>query len=466
MSVIVIVADGARPDTLRNALEAGSLPALADLRATGGLFTVTTCAPSVTGPAYTPFLLGRYPAPIGLPGLRWYDRTRRVCKLPGHSRSYVGWEMHAADADLDDRAPTIFELTGSSIAAFTPIARGLRGESRVGMRISTALRLLLTHFRGDVPGWLRIDRDTAHEFARRVLAEGPEFGFAALNGVDKTSHATGHDSPFVLTALQIVDALVAELRDGLQRKNQWHKTHLWIVSDHGHSPVQQHEDLVQLLRDWGFRPRAHPWAYTWRGDIAVMVSGNALAHLYLDLGSRSRRWWPALAAHGEALIQQLLTKDSVDLVLLPHSAARVEIRSRNHGSAMLDIRNDRYSYTPRSGDPLGIGACADLDSDAAHDATAACDYPDGLVQIAALATAERAGDVIISAARQWDFRARYEPIPHVSSHGALHREHMLVPLLLNRLPNRAPRRTVDVFPSALAVLGITPPAELDGESYI
>ena len=32
--------------------------------------------------------------------------------------------------------------------------------------------------------------------------------------------------------------------------------------------------------------------------------------------------------------------------------------------------------------------------------------------------------------------ARYEPIPHVSSHGALHREHMLVPLLLNRVPVR------------------------------
>ena len=78
----------------------------------------------------------------------------------------------------------------------------------------------------------------------------------------------------------------------------------------------------------------------------------------------------------------------------------------------------------------------------------------------------RAREIILSAARDWDFRARYEPIPHVSSHGALHREHMLVPLLVNRPPAREPRRTVDVMPSALAVLGKTIPDGLDGQSFV
>jgi len=54
----------------------------------------------------------------------------------------------------------------------------------------------------------------------------------------------------------------------------------------------------------------------------------------------------------------------------------------------------------------------------------------------------------------------------VSSHGALHREHMLVPLLTNRPVASAPRRTVDVMPSALAALGLELPAELDGASFI
>jgi hypothetical protein len=98
-----------------------------------------------------------------------------------------------------------------------------------------------------------------------------------------------------------------------------------------------------------------------------------------------------------------------------------------------------------------------VDADAAHDACAGSDYPDAVVQIAHLAGAARSGDVIVSAARDWDLRGRYEPIPHVSSHGALHREHMAVPLLVSRPFARAPRRTADVMPSALAALALAVP---------
>jgi hypothetical protein len=101
----------------------------------------------------------------------------------------------------------------------------------------------------------------------------------------------------------------------------------------------------------------------------------------------------------------------------------------------------------------------------AYDATIGSDYPDAMVQLAHLVGSPRSGDVILSASRDWDYRAKYEPIPHVSSHGALHREHMLVPLLLNRAPAVAPRRTVDVMPSALVALGITVPKNLDGVSF-
>jgi hypothetical protein len=117
------------------------------------------------------------------------------------------------------------------------------------------------------------------------------------------------------------------------------------------------------------------------------------------------------------------------------------------------------------GDALGIGEQDSIDETAAYDATIGSDYPDALVQLAHLASASRSGDVILSAAREWDYRARYEPIPHVSSHGALHREHMMVPLLLSRAPSSTPRRTVDVMPSALAALGIPVPGNLDGTSF-
>jgi len=105
-------------------------------------------------------------------------------------------------------------------------------------------------------------------------------------------------------------------------------------------------------------------------------------------------------------------------------------------------------------------------ADEAHDAASTTDYPDSVVQISHLASGARAGDIILSASREWDFRARFEPIRHVSSHGALHREHMLVPVLLSRPSARAPRRTTDVMPSALVALGLDIPGGLDGLSFL
>jgi len=155
----------------------------------------------------------------------------------------------------------------------------------------------------------------------------------------------------------------------------------------------------------------------------------------------------------------------VDLMILPTSQSSCEIHTRDRGVAKLTWSEAVYSYLPQNGDPLDIGEQLALDGGDAYDATIDSDYPDSLVQIANLTASPRSGDIILSAARDWDYRARYEPIPHVSSHGALHREHMLVPLLLNRVPAHAPRRTVDVMPSALAALGITAPKSLDGISF-
>ncbi|HEX6058836.1 MAG TPA: hypothetical protein VFZ11_07430, partial [Gemmatimonadaceae bacterium] len=93
-------------------------------------------------------------------------------------------------------------------------------------------------------------------------------------------------------------------------------------------------------------------------------------------------------------------------------------------------------------------------------------HPDAVLQIARLAGSARAGDIILSAAPGWDFRSRWEPVPHVSSHGGLHRDHMLVPLLLGRPARIAPHRTADVMSSALAALGIAAPEGMDGRSFV
>ena len=79
----------------------------------------------------------------------------------------------------------------------------------------------------------------------------------------------------------------------------------------------------------------------------------------------------------------------------------------------------------------------------------AATIPDAIVQIAQLAACARSGDIIVSATPGWDFRERWEPVKHASTHGSLHRDHMLVPLLVSRPLRGTPRRTADVMPSAL-----------------
>lgn len=468
MSVIVLLADGARVDTLARAMDTGATPAMARLRDEGGLHELTSTFPSVTGPAYTPFLMGRFPGSVGLPGLRWFDRSREACSFPDYTRSYVGYQMRAVDRDLDPDASTIFELIPESVAALSVITRGLpRRRQLASLTARSAFRAARTHFRGDVKGWLAVDRDVSEGVVRRIREKRVPFVFAALTGVDKSSHAYGHESHVVVDALRIVDDTVAAIREELERCGAWHDTRLWVTSDHGHSRVRAHEDLARVIAEFGHRVIAHPWVYRLNADVAVMVSGNAMAHVYTTLEARTRPFWRALSEPARELAEQLLLRDSVDLLLLPLDASTCAVWSRARGRAVVKQHGARFSYRRADGDPLLVGCDLDgVDAHAAHDATRYTDYPDSIVQIARITASNRAGDFILSAARDWDFRARYEPIPHVSSHGALHREHMLVPLLLDRPARGVPRRTVDVMPSALAALGMDVPAELDGQSFV
>ncbi len=443
------------------------LPALRRLREEGGLSAVTSVFPSVTGPAYTPFLMGRFPGRIGIPGLRWFDRARTATTWPDFARSYVGYQFSRFDSDLAADAPTMFELVPNSVAALSVVTRGLEKSRRHGtLTARSALRVALTHFRGRAERWLDVDREVLDTIPRRIRDDRPDYVFAAFTGVDKASHARGHGGALVHEALGIVDTAVARMRDDAERGGWWKDTHLWIVSDHGHSPVHSHEDLAGLVASTGLRTAAHPFMRVSGVDVAVMVGGNAMAHVYVDVGSRTRPWWPTQGVRWEALVSSLCARDSVDLVLLPHSSTHCEVRSRSRGSAFVSCVDRIYRYERATGDPLGANADVSGDADEVHDAMRSTDYPDSIVQIVSLAGSERSGDIILSAAPGWDFRSRYEPIPHLSAHGSLHRDHMMVPLLTSRPPARMPRRTTDVFASALAVLGVSPPSVMDGRSFV
>ena len=438
-------------------MDAGEVPALQALRAAQGNHTLTTVFPSVTGPAYAPFLMGEHPGHVGLPGLRWYDRSRRDTGWPHYTRSYIGSEMRKVDRDLTPDTPTAFERAGGGLAMMNMIGRGLPHRNKLTNSVSFALRAGYTHFRGDVAGWLDVDRMLSKQMLGRVLAERPPFTYASFCGVDKTSHSVGHRARIVRDALQVVDGFVADVSAAATREGWMDELALFVVSDHGHVDVQGHDDLADLFRDEvGLRVLAHPKVFGVRDpQMAVMVSGNAMAHLFVELESRTRPWWPRLRDRWNETAQMLVQRPSVDLLLLPHSETRVEIRGgAGRGAAMAWRDGDAYHYAPESGDPLVLGEVYGLSANEVWERSMATDYPDALVQVLALNDCNRCGDFILSATRDWDYRGRYEPIPHKSSHGALHREHMLVPMLTN-VPSDGPwRRTTEVFHASMRFLGV------------
>jgi hypothetical protein len=86
--------------------------------------------------------------------------------------------------------------------------------------------------------------------------------------------------------------------------------------------------------------------------------------------------------------------------------------------------------------------------------TAAETHPDAAFALTSLFVSERAGDLLVSATPGFDLRARSEWPEHHASHGALHREHTVVPVFSSApLPKQA-LRTLDVFSVTLALAGV------------
>ncbi|MEP6834654.1 MAG: alkaline phosphatase family protein [Gemmatimonas sp.] len=467
-TLLLIVADGVRHDVLSDEIARGKVPAIADMCNRGAMHQVATCFPSVTGPGYVPFLTGRFPADVGVPGLRWFDRARKVGLWPAYARSYAGIDIWCLDWDLDKKTPTLFELAEPSLATMSMLGRGSR--INFGRSLPFMARIARPHFRGDLDGWQAAERVSLQQFLREFERNRPQFATLAVTSADKRAHKEGGESAGVRRAIQDMNDSIAAARAIAERGGWADKLDIWLVGDHGHAPVDRHDDLHGWLEQRGLRVSAHPQVLKRTADVALMVGGNAMAHLYLDPALRTRVFWPALGSKWQSLHDALLQRDAVDLVAISPSEHIVRIASKKLGVA--EIRKvghgdqSRWSYLPINGDPLELGGeLAALDSNTAFDACAATQYPDSIVQLSSLMRAPRCGDIVISATRGWDLRSRFEPVAHVSTHGALLREQMTVPLIIDRAVARLPQRTADVFPSALQVLGLPIPEGLDGRTF-
>lgn len=455
--------DGFRPDVLRKLMDENKLPTLKKLFLDEGTFwNGTTVFPSTTGPAYLPMVTGCFPGTCNVPGIRWVDRQHF---LDGNwnrqgTRSYVGYESFFFNKDLNQDVKTIFEFFPNHLSIHNLANKGVAKIAEPMKLISTLMIFVakLSH------KWKMVD-DFSSYLARKVLKKKDvQFSFITFLGVDEAAHLSSPFSDQTIESYIQVDHSVKKIIQTLKDRGVYESTLIMASADHGLSSTTKHFELCDFVESMGFKTFVYPKVYQRNNDAACMVSGNSMAHLYF----KNKTWdkpmyYEELASRN--MISPLLEQPSVDILISRSSSGTVVVSSKR-GLAEIWGKKGELKYQVIKGDPFGLPE--DLDSKNDYfDATVSSEYPDGIMQAWQIMNSPRAGDLIVTASIGWDLRDRFEIPEHFSSHGSLHREHMLVPIMCNqKIETSVAKRTVNVFPTMLKLMGADAPKNIDGESFI
>jgi hypothetical protein len=465
-SCIFFLADGAREDVFRELLVRGALPNIARYVVDCGTYAPSVSVfPSTTGPAYAPFLLGKFPGRCNLPGIRWFDRYRYAKETFSllRMRSYVGFGSLLMQHDISKEHPTVFELLPRSASILNELNRGLswRGNKTGIMGSWYKVRANYDH------SWDKVDEYGIRRLCE-TLREDLSFIYCVFTAIDHYSHLLHPFHKKVIDSYIRMDDALGRVAKELSRQGRLDETLIIISSDHGLTQTHTHFDSVEFMMSQGYKTLRYPVIFKhWRdADAANMISGNAMTHLYV----KSPEGWERSSTFEElgVLVERLLNSDGVDIVAGKDACGRVRIKSlRGEAVAWLDEEGKVRYETIGGGDPFGYNEMPrEMTTQEALTLSVDTRYPDGILQILQLFESPRCGDLVVSAKEGYDLRVRYENPEHRSSHGALIREHMLVPFAISKKVANRPIRTVDIFPTLLEFLEVAVPPGVDGRSLL
>ena len=437
----IILIDGARYDVLSELVVGGKLPNLRKL----DVRRAVTVFPSTTGPAYLPFLTGFFPGQLDVPGIRWLskDALARSFLHPHARRSYMGYEAIFFNRDI--KARTIFQYFRKPWAIFSLITKGL---PRRGNRTRWARRLMYpySHFLHD---WRPLERVFARKLVRWAESDS-DFLFAVFPSVDGFSHLYHPSHPKVLESYRNFDRALGAMLEVLRKKGELKDTLVLVVSDHGLSPTHTHVDLARFLHE-RFGCLYYPLVFKPGASSAEMVSGNGMSHIYLKNGTwRGRAFYEDI--EDLQLLEDLLKLEGVDFVACRARGGAILVLGRR-GRAEVLSEGDRILYEFEGDDPLSFGGSGAFSSQEVLERTFCGEHPDAPLQLIQLFSSERTGDIVVSARPGYDLRARWEFPEHRSTHGALVKDQMLVPVLSNAPLPPEPMRTVELFGWVLKLSG-------------
>ncbi|MCZ6790194.1 MAG: alkaline phosphatase family protein [Candidatus Dadabacteria bacterium] len=464
-SCIFIMADGARADVFSELLNGGDLPNISKYLVEKGCYKeAVTVFPSTTGPAYTPYIFGKYPGRCNLPGIRWLDRDAYNDKLLSFDRfrSYIGLETYFMNRDVSLDYQTLFEIFPRNVNIFNELSRGA-GFKNDKTLFSKLYYKVKSHFTDK--------SDEVDLVARRILLQSlkeyPDFIYAVFLGIDTYSHLNHPFHKKVINSYRRIDEMIGLLAKNLESEGRLEETLIIVASDHGLTQTHSHFDSLEFMNHQGYKTFYYPnvFKHFTDADAASLISGNAMANIYV----KSKDGWGRKSTFEEleGLVDNFIERPEVDIVAGLDHKGRSRIKS-TMGEAVTWLDKDgNINYQKIKGDPFNYnGMPKKMSSEEALAHSFNTEYPDALLQIIQLLESPRTGDLILSASPGYDLRAKHENPEHRSSHGALFRDHMLVPLVMNAKVNKEFIRTVDIFPTILSFLGQSIPNNIDGISLV
>lgn len=505
--VLLFVVDGCTPRIMAAGLAAGTLPNLARLCEAG--FHDPECSaifPSITPAATASIVTGRYPFEHGIVGAHFFDRETGEVTYYGDDFDVIFQQgvgkffqsflvgMNARQLDSETAFDLVETQDGTSASINYLIFRGpVRHRVHVPALLGILPGVPLTatvpgpsvlhlgdlvttplpsgrppkHRGGILHRYGMDDHGTAEILVQRIREGLPDFTVAYFPGYDHRAHEVGPEE--ARPALQTFDGLLGEIYDafgGFDRMLQRHA--VLLTADHSLTAVRDDNATAipvdDVLEGFDVAEAGKPW----QDDEGVKVCVNLrVAHVYF------RR--PSSEAVSRAC-RQMLAHQRVDQVICPARHVRdgkpgfvVTTRDRGqlhvwptgHRGAARDDWGRAWSWE---------GELGALDVSVEDGRLRFGTYPNAFERIHGLLESDRSGQLVATSVPGVEFTLPVtEPHRAGGSHGSLHVDESLVPLVAAGLPEGVriapPTRTVDVTPLCLEVLGLTPPRSI-GASHV
>jgi Type I phosphodiesterase / nucleotide pyrophosphatase len=427
--LVLIVVDGMTPAAFERAVESGRAPALSLLAAHGSYRRATSVFPSLTPVCLSSIATGSTPAAHHIPHLVWWHREERRIVEYGSSFSALraaGMAQSIADTiynmnaeHLSRDTETIFEtLENDGLVTAAVNITCYRGHTKHLPTLPWVTKAAYGPKRFFYYSLFESDR-TGAPLAVRNRAAGSIDVYAAavgrwlvtrdgfdmlayyLSDFDYASHAYGPEGAEDV-ALERTDAAIQALIDAAGGGDEFFDRYaVVLLSDHGQTQVSHAAPLEAPLA-------AH-------ADSIVVTASNRAGQVYLLPDARVDAPTIARALDGEP---------SVDVALW-----------REGGSAMARRNREELRFRP-----------ADDGWETSGDASI-LDHPDALHRAWQALANPNAGEVLVSAAPDWEFvdlGGRHHA--GGGSHGSLVEGDSIVPVVTVGL-DAAIERITDVTPA-------------------